>query len=55
VDDADFRLTQEEVEPWLDPVGFTGRSAAQVDEFLEEVAEPALAGAEVVEVAAPRI
>ncbi|MFL6200218.1 MAG: lyase family protein, partial [Thermoanaerobaculia bacterium] len=55
VADPGFRLTREEVEPWLDPVGFTGRSAAQVDEFLEEVAEPALAGAEAVEAAAPRI
>lgn len=55
VDDADFRLTREEVEPWLDPVGFTGRSAAQVDEFLEEVALPALAGAEAVEISAPRV
>lgn len=55
VDDPDFRLTREEVEPWLDPVGFTGRSAKQVDEFLEEAAEPALAGALEVEVTAPRI
>ncbi|MFP5286063.1 MAG: hypothetical protein ACLGI9_10030, partial [Thermoanaerobaculia bacterium] len=55
VDDPDFRLTREEVEPWLDPVGFTGRSAAQVDDFLEEVAEPALAGAAAMEVSAPRI
>ena len=28
VGDPDFRLTREEVEPWLDPVAFTGRSAA---------------------------
>jgi len=55
VEDADFRLTLPEVEPWLDPVGFTGRSAVQVDEFLDEVAEPALAGAAAAEVAAPRI
>ncbi|HEX5714540.1 MAG TPA: adenylosuccinate lyase [Thermoanaerobaculia bacterium] len=55
VGDSDFRLSQEEVESWLDPVGFTGRSAAQVDEFLEEVAEPALAGAAALEVAAPRV
>jgi adenylosuccinate lyase len=55
VDDAGFRLTREEVEPWLDPFGFTGRSAAQVDEFLAEVAEPALSGGAAVEVAAPRI
>ena len=55
VADPDFRLTQEEVEPWLDPVGFTGRSAAQVDDFLAEVAEPALAGFEAAAVTAPRV
>jgi adenylosuccinate lyase len=55
VSDSDFRLTKEEVEPWLDPVGFTGRSAAQVDDFLAEVAEPALAGFEAAEVIAPRV
>jgi hypothetical protein len=36
-------------------VGFTGRAAQQVDEFLEEVVAPALAGAEAAEIAAPRI
>ena len=55
VSDAGFRLTREEVEPWLDPVAFTGRSAAQVVDFLEEVAEPALAGVEAVEAATPRV
>lgn len=55
VADPDFRLTKEEVKPWLDPVGFTGRSAAQVDEFLAEVAEPALAGFAAAEVEAPRV
>jgi adenylosuccinate lyase len=55
VADPGFRLTTEEVEPWLDPVGFTGRSAAQVDDFLAEVAEPALAGFEAAEVEAPRV
>lgn len=55
VADPDFRLTREEVEPWLDPVIFTGRSARQVDEFLAEVIEPALAGAEAAEIAAPRV
>ena len=55
VDDPAFRLTRKEVEPWLDPVAFTGRSAQQVDEFLEEVVAPALAGAEAAEVAAPRV
>jgi adenylosuccinate lyase len=53
--DPDFRLRREEMESWIDPVAFTGRSAEQVDEFLAEVAEPALAGVEWAEVAAPRI
>ena len=55
VADAGFRLTREEVEPWLDPVAFTGRSGAQVVDFLAEVAEPALAGVEAVEAATPRV
>jgi len=55
VDDADFRLSRQEVAPWLDPKAFTGRSAAQVEEFLAEVVEPALAGVETVEAAAPRV
>jgi adenylosuccinate lyase len=55
VGDADFRLTRQEVEPWLDPVAFTGRSAAQVDEFLTEIVAPALAGTEAATIAAPRV
>ena len=55
VADPDFRLTRQEVEPWLDPVAFTGRSAEQVTELLEEVVEPALAGLEATEVTAPRV
>jgi adenylosuccinate lyase len=55
VGDPDFRLTQQEVEPWLDPVAFTGRSAEQVDEFLAEVVAPALEGTEAAAVAAPRV
>ena len=55
VSDPDFRLTRQEVEPWLDPVAFTGRSAAQVDEFLDEVVAPALAGTEAAAIAAPRV
>jgi hypothetical protein len=43
------------VESWIDPVAFTGRSAQQVDEFLDEAVEPALAGIEKVDVAAPRV
>jgi adenylosuccinate lyase len=55
VGDADFRLTRQEVDPWLDPAAFTGRSAAQVDEFLEEVAAPALEGLETAATTAPRV
>ncbi len=55
VGDPDFRLTQEEVEPWLDPKAFTGRSAQQVDEFLEEVVAPALEGTAAALVEAPRV
>jgi adenylosuccinate lyase len=53
--DPDFRLTREEVEAWIDPVAFTGRSADQVDEFLADAVAPALAGIETAEVAAPRV
>jgi adenylosuccinate lyase len=53
--DADFRLTREEIEPWLDPQAFTGRAAQQVDEFLVEIAEPALANVAEEEVEAPRV
>jgi adenylosuccinate lyase len=55
VSDPEFRLTQEEVEPWLDPVAFTGRSAEQVDEFLDETVAPALEGIEAAAIAAPRV
>ena len=55
VSDPDFRLSRAEVEPWLDPLAFTGRSAAQVEEFLAEVAEPALAEVAAAAVEAPRI
>jgi adenylosuccinate lyase len=53
--DADFRLRREEVEPWLDPLAFTGRSAAQVDEFLAEVAQPSLSGLKAAPAGAPRV
>jgi len=55
VADPEFRLTRQEVEPWLDPIAFTGRSAEQVDEFLAEVVTPALAGTEAAAVVAPRV
>jgi len=53
--DPDFRLSRKEIETWIDPVAFTGRSAQQVDEFLAEVVEPALQGIEAAEVASPRV
>ena len=55
VADEAFRLERAEVESWLDPILFTGRSAAQVEELLREVVEPALAGVEVAAVEAPRV
>ena len=53
--DETFRLERAEVEAWLDPVLFTGRSSAQVDDLLREVVEPALAGVEAAQVEAPRV
>ncbi|MEP7011672.1 MAG: adenylosuccinate lyase [Acidobacteriota bacterium] len=53
--DADFRLSREEIEPWLDPQSFTGRAAQQVDDFLAEIAGPALAAIAEEEVEAPRV
>ena len=35
-----FPLSREEIEATLDPAAFTGRSASQVTEFLETVAQP---------------
>ncbi|MFL6237316.1 MAG: adenylosuccinate lyase [Thermoanaerobaculia bacterium] len=55
VSDPGFRLTRQEVEPWLDPIAFTGRSASQVDEFLEETVKPALEGIEAAAITAPRV
>jgi adenylosuccinate lyase len=55
VGDPEFRLTRQEVEPWLDPLAFTGRSAEQVDELLDGAVAPALEGAEAAAVAAPRV
>ncbi len=53
--DADFRLERAEVESWLDPKKFTGRSEAQVNDLLSEVVEPALAQVEAAPVEAPRV
>jgi adenylosuccinate lyase len=53
--DPDFRLSAEEVRASVDPVAFTGRAARQVDEFLDEVLAPALAGAGALAAEAPRV
>lgn len=55
VADPDFRLDREEVESWLDPRAFTGRAAEQVEEFLAEVAVPALGTATAMTAEAPRV
>ena len=55
VGDGEFRLTMEEVEPWLAPERFTGRSEQQVNDFIGEVVAALLEGAEEAEVEAPRI
>lgn len=44
IGDPAFRLGRDEVESWLEPALFAGRSAQQVDEFLAEVVEPTLEG-----------
>jgi adenylosuccinate lyase len=53
--DPDFRMTAAEAAGWIDPVAFTGRSARQVDEFLDEVVEPALRGSTARAAEEPRI
>jgi len=55
VGDPAFRLGAEEVAAWVDPVAFTGRAAQQVDEFLDSVVTPALAGVAAAAVEEPRI
>jgi adenylosuccinate lyase len=53
--DPAFRLGRAEIESWIQPERFTGRAAAQVDEFLAESVEPALAGRQRAETEAPRV
>lgn len=53
--DPAFHLTRQEAADAVDPVAFTGRSAAQVEEFLAEHVEPALAGVTGATVEAPRV
>jgi adenylosuccinate lyase len=44
-DDA-FGITRDELERAMDPRRFVGRAPEQVDEFLDEVVDPLLAGSE---------
>jgi adenylosuccinate lyase len=46
VGDSAFGMSRDEIEGMLDPARFTGRSAEQVDIFLRDEVEPALAGAD---------
>jgi adenylosuccinate lyase len=55
LDDPDFGLDRADVEAIMSPIAFVGRSAEQVDEFLAEVVEPALAGLDVAAVDEPRV
>ena len=53
--DPSFRLARAEIDAWIDPGRFTGRAQAQVEEYLREVVEPALAGLEAAAVEEPRV
>ncbi len=55
VGDEAFRLGRDEVEALVSPQAFVGRSAEQVDEFVAEEVEPALAGLELAGVEEPRV
>jgi adenylosuccinate lyase len=54
-DDPAFRLSRAEIAPWIDPAKFTGRSAEQVEEFLDEVIAPLLAHEEAAPLEEPRV
>jgi adenylosuccinate lyase len=45
--DKDWKVSLREMQAALDPAAFVGRAPQQVDEFLREVAEPLLSGADV--------
>ncbi|MDR3091680.1 MAG: adenylosuccinate lyase [Clostridiales bacterium] len=49
--DPAFGISREEIEETMRPENYTGRSAAQVDEFLRDYADPALSGLESLEAA----
>lgn len=53
--DPDFPMDRREIAARVDPQAFTGRSAAQVEEYLAEVVEPLLARHEAAPVEEPRV
>jgi adenylosuccinate lyase len=55
IGDTDFGLDRPEVEACLDARLFTGRSARQVEEYLDEIVEPALADIQEATVEEPRV
>lgn len=54
-EDADFRLSRGEIQRLVDPQAFTGRSSAQVDEFLGDHVDPLLSALEGAPAEGPRI
>ncbi len=54
-EDERFAMTRAEIDSWVDPQRFVGRSPQQVDDFLSEVMEPALAGAPRAEMEEPQV
>ncbi len=55
VADPEFRLRREEVDRWIDPTAFTGRSSSQVEEYLEGVVAPLLDDLEAAPLESPRV
>ena len=53
--DAAFGIARHEMDAWIDPKAFTGRSESQTHEFLSSVVAPALRRVEPARVEAPRI
>ena len=54
-EDASFGLDRAELEALLDPIAFTGRSAEQVDDFLADHVDPALAQYDLAPLTDPRV
>ena len=53
--DADFRLSRDEIDGWLNPRTFIGRSAEQVEDYLARVVAPLLAEVEPTTLEPPRV